>query len=296
MEPKLREYIENLFVTAPRTKQTYELKEEIIRNTIERYHDSIADGKTEADAFNSAIEGIGDVGELLEVLGAETTEENNANTPNLFSEIKSRTTFFKSIAFALYLLCITPLVIFNQLYLFGHNMAPFGTAVALWIVSVATGLLIFSHITKFTPAIKDFAVINKIKHDAVIKAVAIGMYISCCTPCLALGSFIGGFSVFFVPVILAAATVLIIYGHKNKTDILTDEAMVLNYKEWNSQKKPTSALYKIFVAILWTVISILYLIITVSTAIVAVSWIIFLLAVALQQLLKAIFDYTEVKR
>lgn len=47
MEPKLRDYIENLFATAPNTKQSYELKEEIIRNTIERYHDLLADGKSE---------------------------------------------------------------------------------------------------------------------------------------------------------------------------------------------------------------------------------------------------------
>lgn len=37
MEPKLRDYVENLFAHAPRTKQSYELKEEIIRNTIDRY-------------------------------------------------------------------------------------------------------------------------------------------------------------------------------------------------------------------------------------------------------------------
>lgn len=48
MEPKLRDYIENLFATAPNTKQAYELKEEIIRNTIDRYHDLLADGKTRA--------------------------------------------------------------------------------------------------------------------------------------------------------------------------------------------------------------------------------------------------------
>ena len=35
MEPKLRAHIENLFSTALKTQQSDELKEEIIKNTIE---------------------------------------------------------------------------------------------------------------------------------------------------------------------------------------------------------------------------------------------------------------------
>lgn len=66
MEPKLRQYIEGLFAGAPNTKQACELKEEIIRNTIERYHDLIAEGKDSQQAYDLAVEGIGDINELLE--------------------------------------------------------------------------------------------------------------------------------------------------------------------------------------------------------------------------------------
>lgn len=310
MEPKLREYIENLFAAAPHTRQAYELKEEIIRNTIERYHDLIAGGKTENEAYNLAIEGIGDVGELLDVLTADAPQQsdygyngnsysfnsNNAQSTELFAQIKGRTSFFRSIALALFLLCITPCILFTQLYLFGHHLAPIGVAVMFWMISAAIGFLIYAHSTKFTPANRDLAAVSKIKRNAVINAVAVGMYISCATPCMVLGDFIGAVSAIFLFMLLAAATLLIAYGHKNKTENTTDEAFVIGYREWSKQKKPTSALYKILVAILWVSISVLYIIITIMTCTPVVTWFIFLLAAALQRLMRAIFDFTEVSK
>lgn len=109
MEPKLRDYIENLFATAPNTKQAYELKEEIIRNTIDRYHDLLSEGKSEGEAYNLAIAGIGDINELLEALGGNPIAEN-AMTDEQNAAIRSRNSIFTGIAVALYILCVTPCI------------------------------------------------------------------------------------------------------------------------------------------------------------------------------------------
>ncbi len=43
-----------------------ELKDELFENLKEKYNDQIQDGKTEQEAYNSVISGIGDLSELIE--------------------------------------------------------------------------------------------------------------------------------------------------------------------------------------------------------------------------------------
>lgn len=298
MEPKLRDYIENLFSNAPRTKQAYELKEEIIRNTIERYHDLVADGKAEGEAYNLAIAGIGDINELLEVLGTNPIEEGSCSDEQLV-QIKNRSTIFNTIAIALYILCVTPCIFFGM-----FGCAGFGAAVMFWMLSTATGLLIYNHNTKFLMFEENSTTVKNTKIRTIMKAVAIGLYISCPTPAILAGELHlnGGIGALGLFLFIAAGTALLILSKNFNTYTKTDDTMVENFKEFNSNKKQKSTLYKILVAILWVTISVIYLIITlvgiysISIAVACVSWIIFILGIALQQLIKAIFDYVEARK
>lgn len=78
-EYRIRQHIERLFATAPTTAQAYNMREEMIMNTIERYHDGIAKGYTPDQAYAAAIGGIGDVSELIKSLGGG--EQSAQNTP-----------------------------------------------------------------------------------------------------------------------------------------------------------------------------------------------------------------------
>lgn len=290
MEPRLRDYIENLFAYAPETKQAGELKEEIIKNTIERYHDLLAEGKNETEAYNLAIAGIGDINELLVALGAQPITEQTYSDEQL-AGIGSRSSVFKSIAIALYILCVTPCIIFGQ-----TSFPEIGPVLMFFMISIATGLLIYGKITKYLP-VMDNVQAAKSRKKGILRAVAVGMYISCATPCILLSE--AGSLVVVSPVLMfvmiAAATVLIILSKTDKSYTKTDETMVENFKEWNSRKKQTSALYKALVAVLWVTASLVYIWLTFATGFtaVAVSWIVFLIAAALQNLMKAIFDYAE---
>lgn len=297
MEPKLRDYIENLFKDAPKTKQTYELKEEIIRNTIERYHDLLSEGKTEGEAYNLAIAGIGDINELLEALGGEPVEEVTYTDEQL-SVIKSRRSMFTSIAIALYILCITPPILMSEISM--YDLDKLGPALMFFMISTATGLLIYSRMTKFLPVTDDKTAAAAIRRNAVLRAVAVGMYISCPTTVILLDdTFLINISPVFLLLVIAAATVMIILSRNKNIYTKTDDTMVENFKEWNSKKKSTSALYKVLVAVLWVTVSILYICLTTATMIsispmtATVTWIIFLVAVAIQNLMRAIFDYVE---
>lgn len=71
MDTKIREYIEELFQDAPRTRKAMELKEEMIVNAEEKYQDLLKEGYRDEDAFSVVIHSIGDVKELFEELDRE---------------------------------------------------------------------------------------------------------------------------------------------------------------------------------------------------------------------------------
>lgn len=68
MKEAIKNYIDELFADAPKTRKAMELKEEVAQNTIEKYQDLIAEGYQEQDAYQIVINSIGDVTELFEEL------------------------------------------------------------------------------------------------------------------------------------------------------------------------------------------------------------------------------------
>ena len=65
MTEKIRNYINELFMDAPKTRKAFDLKEEVTLNTIEKYQDLVSEGYREEDAYQNVISSIGDVTELF---------------------------------------------------------------------------------------------------------------------------------------------------------------------------------------------------------------------------------------
>ncbi len=86
MNEKLRLYIDELFKNAPKTEQTVELKQEILQNTIDRYNDLIAEGKTPDEAYRISVEGIGDIRPLI----SSAEDKRPAEAPEPKPKKKSR--------------------------------------------------------------------------------------------------------------------------------------------------------------------------------------------------------------
>ena len=66
MREKIRVYVETLFSDAALTIRNAEVQQEIWQHTLDRYDDLIASGKSEQEAYDEAVGGIGDVSELYE--------------------------------------------------------------------------------------------------------------------------------------------------------------------------------------------------------------------------------------
>ena len=137
MNNKLREYIDNLFATAPSNRKTVEVKEEILQNLTDKYNDLIAEGKNEDVAFNIAVASIGDVSDLIRELQGlprqyeQMAEENERR--------RSKSAVITAVAVAMYILSPAPVILIQN---------EVGVVLLFVIVAAATAMLIFNGINK----------------------------------------------------------------------------------------------------------------------------------------------------
>lgn len=138
MREQLIRYVELLFAGAP---EAYEIRQEILQNTLDRYDDLIAQGKAPEAAYRLAISGIGDINEILGTPVPDPVQAQSPVSP-VTDEPKPIPIWRKAVrafAIALYILCPVPLfVLQNELGLCG----------LLAFVAVATALNIIAGSSK----------------------------------------------------------------------------------------------------------------------------------------------------
>ena len=132
MRDKLIQYVQLLFAGAPDSE---DMKQEILQNTLDRYDDLIAEGRSPETAYRMAIKGIGDVNDILSGVpqGRPCPE-----TPIKTKDDGDTTTkkMLRAIAIALYILCPIPLFLLSEM-----GMEVVGLCCLLVIVAVATALI-----------------------------------------------------------------------------------------------------------------------------------------------------------
>lgn len=134
MREQLIQYVQLLFAGAQDCEDT---KQEILQNTLDRYDDLIAEGKSPEAAYRLAIMGIGDINEILgsaphTALSAHVVE---AQPEKVDTPMKKT---LRAVAVGLYILCPVPLFILSVF----PGLETFGLCGTLAIVAVATVLMI----------------------------------------------------------------------------------------------------------------------------------------------------------
>lgn len=133
MRNQLVSYVNLLFAGNP---EAADIKEEILQNTLDRYDDMIAQGRTPEAAYSLAISGIGDISELLH--GNAASVQPSSSVPREPEESEKKKTIRKllrAVAIGLYILCPVPLFIFQD---------EIGLSLLLAVVALATVLIIFA--------------------------------------------------------------------------------------------------------------------------------------------------------
>lgn len=123
MKEKLICYVDLLFAG---TQDTQDIRQEILQNTLDRYDDLIAQGKTPEAAYQLSISGIGDISQLL---------PQQADPYEAPKHDDSKHKLLRSIAIALYILSPVPL------FLEGDTL---GLCGLLLMVAIATAILIYT--------------------------------------------------------------------------------------------------------------------------------------------------------
>lgn len=140
MREQLIQYVELLFAGAP---DTNEIKQEILQNTLDRYDDLVAQGKSTEAAYRLAISGIGDINEIL-----GSTPQNTRTQPTYKSEVKEaiqeevdtiQSRRMRAVAVAMYILCPVPLFLFSEL-----GWDTMGLCFTLLLVAAATALIMMA--------------------------------------------------------------------------------------------------------------------------------------------------------
>lgn len=136
MREQLIQYVELLFAGATDSE---EIKQEILQNTLDRFDDLVAQGKSPEAAYRLAITGIGDINEILGAAthapAAATSVPVQTVQPETAEDIKRKK--IRAGAIALYIICALPLIVLSQ---FGLDIL--GLCLTLLIVAFATYLMI----------------------------------------------------------------------------------------------------------------------------------------------------------
>lgn len=135
MREQLIRYIDLLFAGAA---DAADIKQEILQNTLDRYDDLVAQGKSPEAAYRLAISGIGDINEILgcsTAPAAETGFEKTSVSPAVPAWKKA----LRAAGVFLYILCPIPLFVLGEI-----GMDTIGLCGTLSIVAVATALMVIA--------------------------------------------------------------------------------------------------------------------------------------------------------
>ena len=134
MRDQLIQYVTLLFAGAQDCADT---KQEILQNTLDRYDDLVAQGKSPEAAYRLAISGIGDINEIL---GGTSEAVPVMQSPASVISDDGDSLFRKLLraaAIGLYILCPIPLFVLSEL-----GMDTIGLCGTIALVAVATVLIL----------------------------------------------------------------------------------------------------------------------------------------------------------
>lgn len=212
MENRLRNHVEALFQNMPQNQNVNEMKEEILQNLIDKYHDLIAEGKDEETAYSIAVASIGDISSLF---------EPQSTPPEEYQKQKNKSALLTSIAIMLYICSILPPILLSTSHLV-ETLAP---ALMFIMIALATGLLI--------------------------------------------------------------------YNSKTKPRRYSQETIVGEFKQWQSGTPSVNTKFKAISNALWSVTVAVYLIVSFLTFAWHITWLIFIIAIAVDKIIKLILTIKD---
>lgn len=262
MNDKIKAHVNALFANAAKGSYVNEVKEELLANLNDKYNDMIQSGKSEDEAFVLVISGIGDIGNLLNDLGQSTEYKPIERQKN---QIKR--SIFISIGVALYILSLIPLI-------WLADISPYtGLSIMIIICAVATGFIVYgNNISRGRYSKMDNSFVEEYKEKVVTNndrnrlkgAITSSMWMFIVVIYFAFSFLTRLWSISWIIFLIGACA-----------------QQFIEYSFARPEKRKN-----IWHGILWTGTVIVYFIISFAASAWAWSWMIFLLAAAVQQVIR----------
>lgn len=132
------------------------------------------------------------------------------------------------------------------------------------------------------------------RRSALMVSGAVGLYILSVVPVLLVGESgsesdaVKGVVAMFV--LCAVATMMLVYNAMSKPKYhKQDDTMVEEFREWKQTRQKGDVLYNTLSGALWSLVVIAYFVVSFLFTAWTYSWLIFLVGVALQQVMRAVF-------
>jgi hypothetical protein len=161
LQQKIRDHVESLFTTAPRTRRAFELKDELVANLCDRYNDLVAKGRREDEAFEVVIAGIGDVDELIRPL-----RERDAADPGKIQAQRQKSAMLVSVAVAIYILSFIFPFIGSR---FGDAAWVAGIVIMFISWAAATMLIVYNAVSKPKYEKSEDSIVEEFKEWSVVR-------------------------------------------------------------------------------------------------------------------------------
>ncbi|GHU81439.1 hypothetical protein AGMMS50284_1240 [Clostridia bacterium] len=290
MENRLRNHINVVFSNMPQTQNTLEVKEEILQNLIEKYHDLIAEGKNEETAYSIAVASIGDVSRLFE--GAQ-----NASQAELQKQ-KSRSALLKSIAIMLYILSVVPPMILSAT-VYDDTI---GAVLMFVMCAIATGILVYNSSTK--PKHNDATIVNEFKQwqagepskrsklksiDSILWSSTVLIYLI-----VSFATFAWHVTwIIFLVAIPVSQIIRLLFDFEGSSKATINQGAELTENQFNqyqANEYSKKSKLKAVDGILWSITVIIYFAVSFSTSAWHISWIVFLAAVPISQIIRLLIN------
>lgn len=133
------------------------------------------------------------------------------------------------------------------------------------------------------------------RKSAKITTIAVMMYILCPVSVITfenIGMETTGIVIMFL--LIAGATGMLIYNNMTKPQyIKQDDTLVEEFKEWKSSTTKTRRVRNSISSAMWSIITAIYLLLSFSTGAWHITWVIFVIGAAIENAIKAYFEYKE---
>ena len=320
MNERLKKYFDSLFEGAPDTVEMNELKEEIFRNTLDRYNDFLSQGKSEEASFTQAIARIGDINELISLCNIDTDGNNYYSSDMIDTNIKKRNMNL-IIASVIYLIsALIPIALYGTSVMLAITISIFG-------ISIATGFALYGINLKIDPetfsraidsikmnkgeaySVEDFE--KKRKFNNKVLSVAVSLFIISPVPFF-LFSYLHdklqpgvadvilkeNYIAVITIVILAAAVGVELFYKANKLDIrrFSSAAMVEDFKTWNRVNQKGNGVIKILDIVVFLTAALIFIVVGIKTGAWIISSINFAIAAVITQIIRQFFELARISK